>query len=192
MSTNAFVGQIILFPFGFAPAGFALCNGQIIPLAQNTALFSLLGTTFGGNGQTTFAVPDLRGRVPLGPGHAPGLDTYSPGQFDGSETHALTTNQIPAHQHGVTIGTLAGRMRASSGAANQTTPVGNVPATEAAGLTATYSSAGPDSSMQAGSIALTGSMTAAAAGSGQSHANMQPYLAMNYCIALTGDFPAHG
>src|SRR5437879_11862971 len=96
------LGSIIMFAGNFAPRGWALCNGQILPIAQNTALFSILGTTYGGNGQTTFALPDLRGRVPVGSGQGPGLSNYDLGQQGGSESETLTVNQMPEHTHAIT------------------------------------------------------------------------------------------
>jgi microcystin-dependent protein len=97
--SEPFIGQIILVPYNFAPRGWAFCNGQLLPIAQNTALFSLLGTTFGGNGQTTFALPDLRGRVPISSGQGPGLQDYDLGQVGGSETQTLTVSEMPIHTH---------------------------------------------------------------------------------------------
>jgi len=94
-----FIGMIVMFGGNFAPRSWAFCSGQILPIAQNTALFSILGTTYGGNGQTTFALPDLRSRVPIHPGQGPGLSPYSLGQQGGVETVTLTTNQMPAHNH---------------------------------------------------------------------------------------------
>src|SRR5947209_8060302 len=100
--SQPFLGMIILFCGNFAPRGYALCNGQLLAIAQNTALFSLLGTYFGGNGQTTFALPDLRGRVPVGTGQGPGLSNHDLGQLSGSEHVTLTTDQMPSHTHVVT------------------------------------------------------------------------------------------
>src|SRR5208337_4491565 len=98
---NPFLGQITLFPFNFAPHGWALCEGQLLPISQNTALFSVLGTTYGGNGQTDFALPDLRGRVVMSFGQGPGLSPYVQGQVGGAETQTLTTQQMPSHSHNV-------------------------------------------------------------------------------------------
>ena len=97
--SNPFVAEIRIVSFNFAPRGWAFCNGQIMPLSQNTALFSLLGTTYGGNGQTTFALPDLQGRAPLHPGQGPGLSLYSLGEMSGTETVTLLTSEMPAHNH---------------------------------------------------------------------------------------------
>src|SRR5713101_9760645 len=140
MSTP-FLGMLMLVPYNFAPRGWAFCNGQIMSIAQNTALFSLIGTTFGGNGQTTFALPDLRGRVPLhsGASQGPGLSLYDLGQAGGAENVTLTTNQMPIHTHVLTLAA-----NAKNAAGNSKTPVASVPAIEAAGVTATYSSTLPD------------------------------------------------
>jgi microcystin-dependent protein len=133
--SEPFIGMIILVGFNFAPRGWAVCNGQLLPISQNTALFSLLGTTYGGNGQTTFALPDLRGRVPNGMGQGPGLSNYTIGQVGGVEGVTLTVNQMPAHTHVITPGGLAATSRVKNAAGNRQTPVGNVPAIEAAGVT---------------------------------------------------------
>src|SRR5262245_44407760 len=116
---DPFIGQLMLVPYNFAPRGWALCNGQILPIAQNTALFSLLGTTYGGNGQTTFALPDLRGRVPISSGQGPGLSNYDLGEVGGVETVTLTTTQMPAHGHPVS---------ANSGDPNDSSPANSYPA----------------------------------------------------------------
>jgi microcystin-dependent protein len=182
---DVFVGQIKLFPFNFPPIGFAFCQGQLLPISQNTALFSLLGTTYGGNGTSTFALPNLQGAVPLGFGQGPGLSLRTQGMTGGSETITLTTPEMPRHTHALTALSVA----CHNGKGNERTPVGNLLATESAGVTATYASASPSATMRAGSIAASGNATVASAGSGNSHENRQPYLAMNYCIALQGIFP---
>lgn len=187
--SDPFVGQILLTPFNFAPRGFALCQGQILPISQNTALFALLGTIYGGNGVSTFALPDLRGRVPLAFGQGPGLSDYFQGEVGGAETVTLGQTQIPAHSHAMT-NALTATARCRNAAGNQLTPVGNVPAIEAAGVTATYSNAVPDANLRTGALAVGGALTAAPAGGGQPHDNRQPYLGLNYCIALQGVFPA--
>lgn len=190
MPVDPFIGEIMLVPYNFAPRGWAFCNGQILSIAQNTALFSLLGTTYGGNGQTTFALPDLRGRVPLHAGQGPGLSNYTLGQMAGTENTTLLTTQMPAHTHVMTLGNLAATARARSGAGNSATPVGGVPAAEAAGVTATYSSLAPDASMAAGAIALSGTPAAGVAGNSQPFSIVQPYLTLHYVIALQGVFPS--
>jgi microcystin-dependent protein len=126
-----YVGEIILVGFNFAPTGWAFCNGQLLPIAENETLFQLIGTTYGGDGQTTFALPDLRGRVPIHQGQGPGLQGYFIGETGGSETVTLVTAQMAPHGHAVDINSLTGTLRCRNGAANQLTPVGNVPAIEA-------------------------------------------------------------
>lgn len=167
-----FLGQIMIVGFNFAPRGWATCEGQILSIAQNTALFALLGTMYGGNGQTTFALPDLRGRVAVGQGQGPGLSSYQIGQVGGVETVTLTTGQIPAHNH---------NLRAVSEA-------GDVAAPANAFLAATgtfdpeYRASGTQVSMAAAAISQ--------AGGSQPHENRQPYLGVNYVIALQGIFPS--
>jgi microcystin-dependent protein len=177
--------MIILVPYNFAPSGWAFCNGQLLPINQNQALFALLGTQYGGDGQTTFALPNLQGRVPVGQGQG-----HVIGEVGGVENVTLTINQMPAHTHVIAPGTLAATPRVKNAAGNRQTPVGNVPAIEAAGVTATYSDQPPDSSMAPGTIAISGAPTAAAAGGGQPVQILQPYLTMSYCIALQGIFPS--
>jgi microcystin-dependent protein len=166
--SEPFLAQIMMFGGNFAPRGWALCNGQILPIAQNTALFSLLGTTFGGNGQTTFGLPDLRGRVPVHAGQGPGLSNVSLGEAAGNESVTLTQNQMPQHTHGVA---------ASNGGSTASRPAGNV---LAAG--GSYASASDGTTMNPAMIG--------AAGGGQPHENRQPYLGVNFIIALEGIFPS--
>lgn len=167
--SSTFIGEIRAFGFTFAPRGWALCNGQLMSIAQNTALFSLLGTTYGGNGQTTFGLPDLRGRAALHFGQGPGLSARSQGEVSGTESHTLLSTELPAHNHAVSQPT-------SSGEKTTNRPAGAVPARGGA-----YSTGTPD-----GSSALT----VGPAGGSQPHNNMQPYLVVNYCIALQGIFPS--
>jgi microcystin-dependent protein len=185
-----YLSQLALFSFNFAPAGWAVCAGQLLPINQNQALFSLLGTTYGGNGQTTFALPDLRGRVPIHFGQGPGLSNYNLGAAGGTESVALGVSQMPAHTHAIDISGLTATERATNAAGNQRTPVGNVPAAESAVVTATYSSAVPNASMNNAAATPGGGVTAAVAGGSQPHENRQPYLALTYCIALQGIFPS--
>ena len=166
MSTP-FLGEIRIFPYNFAPRGWALCNGQILSIAQNTALFSLLGTTYGGNGQTTFALPDLRGRVPNSSGQGPGLSSYSLGQVGGTEAVTLTQQELPSHNHAV---------NSTNADATSSRPGGNFPAAGGG-----YNSA-PSNNMAPAMIAN--------AGGNQPHNNVQPYLTLNYCIALEGIYPS--
>jgi microcystin-dependent protein len=181
-----FIAEIKLFAGNFAPRGYAFCNGQILSIAQNTALFSLIGTIYGGNGTTNFALPDLRGRTPIHWGQGTGLSNYDIGQVGGTEATTLLINQLPPHTHAATVGTLA--IRAKNAPGNSQTPVGNVPANEAAGVTATYSNAAPDASMNA--AALSGAPALANTGGGLPVSIVQPYLAVTYIIALEGIFPS--
>lgn len=168
-----FTGQIIRFAGNFAPRGWAFCDGQLLPIAQNTALFSLLGTTYGGDGRTTFALPDLRSRVPIHPGNGPGLSSYRLGQKGGTETVTLQTTQIPSHNHLV---------ECVSSVGNKTSPDGAIPGSETAGTVDFWSDAASDGTMNANMIKNTGG--------GQGHENRQPYLAVNYIIALEGTYPS--
>jgi microcystin-dependent protein len=168
--SEPFVGEIRMFGFGFAPQGWALCNGQLLPISQNTALFSLLGTTYGGDGRTTFALPNMQSRVPVGQGQGPGLSSYAEGQAGGAETVTLAAAQMPGHTHPV---------KASSSAAGSDQPGGRALARSASHI---YT-AEPDTSTVMNADMLGG------AGGSQPHGNIQPYLAVNFCIALTGIFP---
>jgi microcystin-dependent protein len=181
-----FLAEIKLFAGNFAPRGWAMCNGQILPISQNTALFSLLGTTYGGNGQTTFALPDFRGRAPVGPGTGPGLSTRSLGESAGTETVTLDVARMPAHTHVINNGTLA--IAAVSTPGTKQSPDNAVFAAEAVGVTATYSAGTPDITMAAN--ALSGAPGISPTGGGQPTSIMQPYLVVTYIIALTGIFPS--
>jgi microcystin-dependent protein len=295
----AYVGEVILVAFNFAPNGYALCNGQLLSIAQNNALFALLGTIYGGDGVSTFAVPDLRGRVAIHQGTGGGGSTFTLGQNDGSETVTLSSSHLPAHTHAIDISGMTATARCSTGAANQVTPVGNVFAIEAVatftdpsltvgssqmravhvvelrarinamrthfslapfsyttpsltegatmilaqhivdlrtalagvytaaglpqpgytdpglaagtsikavhvtelrnavlavpgvgGVMAPYSSTAADANMHSTAATVSGTVTAAAAGGNIAHENRQPFLTLNYCIALTGQFPS--
>lgn len=166
--SEPFLGEIRLFPYTFAPRGWAFCAGQIMSIAQNTALFSLLGVTYGGNGQTTFGLPDLRGRVAVSSGQGPGLSNYTLGQVAGTETVTLTTNEMPMHNHLV---------NASSQASSASRPSGAVPSGGGA-----YTGASDGTVMNPSMIGV--------AGGSQPHENLQPYLTLNYCIALEGIYPS--
>jgi microcystin-dependent protein len=169
MSTP-FLGEIRIFACNFAPRGWAMCNGQLLPINQNQALFSLLGTNYGGNGQTTFALPNLQGRVAIHEGQGSGLSAYTLGETGGAESVTLLTTQMPQHTHSVA---------ASSAAATGTRPGGSVPARAS---TAAYATT-PDGTLMNATMLTT-------AGGGQPHENRQPYLVLNFCIALQGIFPA--
>jgi microcystin-dependent protein len=168
-----FIGQITGFAGNFAPRGWALCQGQILSIAQNTALFSILGTTYGGNGQTTFALPDLRGRVPIQEGQGPGLSPYTLGEAGGQENHTLLVTEMPQHNH---------LIAATNAGGNSQTPIGTFLATDAAGGTAGYSGGPANGNMAATAVTL--------AGGSQPHNNRQPYLCINFIIALQGIFPS--
>jgi microcystin-dependent protein len=169
--SEPFIGQIMLVPYNFAPRGWAFCQGQILPIAQNTALFSLLGTTYGGNGQTTFALPDLRGRVAISSGQGPGLSNYDLGQASGTENTTLTINQMPTHNHLVNCNTEGSNTNIPTGAVPGETSVGNI-----------YANVLGAATMNNGMINNTGG--------NQPFPILQPYLTINYCIALEGIFPS--
>jgi microcystin-dependent protein len=187
---DPFLGMIITVPYNFAPQGWAFCNGQILPISQNTALFALIGTTFGGDGVTTFALPDLRGRVPVSSGQGPGLSVYDLGEIGGTENVTLTTSQMPPHNHVITLNNLTATANARNTAGNSQSPAGNLPAVEAAGVTATYSNAPANATMAAGAVTVTGTATASVSGSGLPLQILSPFLTVNYCIALQGIFPS--
>ena len=165
-----FVGEIRIFAGSFPPTGWAFCSGQLLSISQNIALFSLLGTAFGGNGVNTFALPDLRGRVPVASGLGPGLTDRARGNVLGEETHALSGPEMPAHSH--TLG---------ASAANGTSDAvaGNVMARSPAAIPQFHVTA--DATLHSGTVG--------ASGGGQPHNNMQPYLTLNFIIALQGAFP---
>ena len=175
---EGYIGQLIMFAGTFAPRNWAFCQGQLLSISQNTALFSILGTTYGGNGQTTFALPDLRGRVPVGTGQGPGLPSITLGEVSGEPTHTLLTTEIPAHVHPINGN--------ASGLANSAAPAGNsigigvVPSTNTP--VNMYNNAAPNAALNAGTCGI--------AGGNQPHNNMQPYLGMNYVICLFGIFPS--
>ena len=183
-----FLSEIKLFAFNFPPHGWALCQGQLLPINQNQALFSLLGTTYGGNGQTNFALPDLRGRVPISFGQGAGLQQYDLGSHAGVEAVTLAASEMAAHTHVVDPAQLTAALPCKNAVANQRGVSGNVPAIEATSVTAIYSSAAADSAEASSAIVPT--IAAATAGSGAPHTNLQPYAVLNYCIALQGIFPS--
>ena len=169
---DPFVAEIRIFPFNFPPKGWAFCDGQILPLSQNTALFALLGTTYGGDGKSTFALPNLQGNAPMHPGQGPGLSLHDLGEVGGSETVSLLESEIPAHPHS---------LMAAPVAATKSVPTGNSIA-RTSGATPYLPPAG------AALAALSGNAVAPTGGD-QPHNNMQPYLTLNFCIALQGVFP---
>ncbi len=176
---NPFVGQITLFPCNFAPVGWALCQGQLLPINQNPALFSLLGVQFGGNGTSNFALPDLRGRVPIGQGQGPGLSSYSIGGKQGVEVVTLTTATSPAHSHAFPAFATAATTNAPNGAL----PAEGKSTGRGGSAVNTYTAPGT------AKVSLAAGQVVPATLSGAVHNNLQPYLTLNWCIALQGVFP---
>jgi microcystin-dependent protein len=163
--SEPFLAEVRIVSFNFAPRGWAFCDGQLLPINQNQALFSLLGTIYGGDGRTTFALPDLRGRVPIHSGNS-----HSPGQRGGQQDHTLALDELPQHTH---------QVNASAQDANTSDPAGNVLAVVPGRIYHDPSNLNP---LSASSVGDTGG--------GQAHENMQPYLALNFIIALQGLFPS--
>jgi microcystin-dependent protein len=168
---DPFVAEIRIFPFNFAPRGWAWCDGQLLPLSQNTALFSLLGTTYGGNGKSNFALPDLQGRAPMHPGQGPGLSLHDLGETGGSETVTLLESEIPSHSHG---------MRVSADDGNSRNAATN------------YVGAGNNIFAAPANLVSMAPEDLPPAGGDQPHNNLQPYLTFYFCIALQGVFPPRG
>jgi len=168
---DPFVAEIRIFPFSYPPKGWAWCDGQLMPLSQNTALFSLLGTTYGGDGKSNFALPDLQGRAPMHPGRGPGLSLHDLGETGGSETVSLLQSEMPSHSHSVGAQTVP--------LGGSATPAGNTWSRPASGNL--YGSGLPNASMSANALAP--------AGGDQPHNNMMPYLTFYFCIALQGVYP---
>lgn len=174
--SNPFVAEIRIFPFNFAPKGWAFCDGQLLPISQNTALFSLLGTTYGGDGKSTFALPNLQGSAPMHPGQGAGLSLHDLGEVGGVESVTLLVSEIPLHQHGVG--------RAANVAGDSVVPTNSVWAQSGAGrgAAALYIAGPPTGKVNQNSLMPSGGSLP--------HNNMQPYLTLNFCIALQGVFPA--
>lgn len=170
--SEPFIGQMMIVGFNFAPRGWATCDGQLMAISQNTALFSLLGTTFGGDGKVTFGLPDMRGRTPLHAGQGPGLTLRDLGEEAGTEDCTLINSEMPMHTH----------LANANQSANQTLPAGNVWGGDSTGTIALYSNGTPD--------AVLNPMALGIAGGSQPHNNMQPFLVLNFCIALEGIFPS--
>ena len=173
---DPFVAEIRIFPFNFAPKGWAFCDGQLLPLSQNTALFTLLGTTYGGNGKSNFALPDLQGCAPMHPGQGPGLSIHALGETGGSETVTLLESEIPAHSH---------TMRGTVENGTQGTLTSGITLASSVGGTLFQSNANQNLAAMSGSAL-------APAGGDAPHNNMMPYLTLNFCIALQGVFPPRG
>jgi microcystin-dependent protein len=172
---EGYIAQILFFAGNFAPRNWAFCNGQLISIANNSALFALLGTTYGGNGQTTFGLPDYRGRVPVGMGQGPGLPSVVLGQFWGSPTATLNQSQMPVHTHGLSVSIAATSTNGSSAS-----PVNNIFAATVANAFATT----------ANGTASPGTISSGSAGGSQPFSIQQPTLGVNFIICLYGIFPS--
>lgn len=171
--SNPFLAEIRIFPFNFAPKGWAFCDGQLLPLSQNTALFSLLGTTYGGDGKSNFALPNMQGNAPMHPGQGPGLSLHDLGETGGEDTVTLLESEIPSHSHSLmTFG----------GQASGHDPGPTVSIARSIGIDP-YSA-----TTNSGVVAMSGN-TVAPAGGDQPHNNLMPYLTLNFCIALQGVYP---
>ena len=169
---DPFVAEIRIFPFNFAPKGWAFCDGQILPISQNTALFSLLGTTYGGDGKSNFALPNMQGNAPMHPGQGPGLSLHDLGETSGSETVTLLESEIPAHSHGVQA---------------QNVPLGDV--ATPGGNTLSRPASGNLYASATTSVVPMAPQAITPAGGDQPHNNLMPYLTLNFCIALQGVYP---
>jgi microcystin-dependent protein len=175
---DPFLAEIRIFPFNFAPKGWAFCDGQILPLSQNTALFSLLGTTYGGDGKSNFALPNLQGRAPMHPGQGPGLSLHDLGEAAGSDTVTLLSSEIPGHSHAFNADNNAATVASPAGGAYAQ---GQWSSGQNSGVVAMYTGAAPNTTLSPNAIGLnTG---------GQPHNNLMPYLTLNFCIALQGVYP---
>ena len=168
---DPFVAEIRIFPFNFAPKGWAFCDGQLLPLSQNTALFSLLGTTYGGDGKSNFALPNMQGNAPMHPDQGPGLSLHDLGETGGTQTVSLLESEIPAHSHSLMGSNQLGNMPAVTN---------NFPARTTFNMYQSVTNA---------NLALMAPEVLPPAGGDQPHNNMQPYLTLNFCIALQGVFP---
>lgn len=179
---EGYIAEIRLFAGNFPPRGWAFCQGQILSIAQNTALFALIGTTYGGNGQTTFALPDLRGRVAVGPGQAPGLPSINLGAMSGQAAHTLINTEMPAHNHAMQV-TVNAYDEGFGGGGDGSVPTNRVWSSVASG--APYNSTS-NTAMSPNAVQVV----AGVAGGSQPHNNMQPYLGLNYIICMEGIFPS--
>jgi microcystin-dependent protein len=173
--SNPFVAEIRIFSGNFAPTGWAQCNGQLLPISQNTALFSLLGTTYGGDGKSNFALPDMQGNAPMQQGQGPGLSQRFLGETGGEDSVTLLQTEMPAHSHGI---------QGASGGTASNNPVGNAWAGGQKGFGNVYASTGGGNNVQMNPFALS------IAGGNLPHNNLMPYLCLTFIIALQGVFPA--
>ncbi|MCP3129376.1 phage tail protein [Shewanella sp. KJ2020] len=196
--SDPFIGQISMFAGNFAPRGWALCNGQLLSISQNSALFAILGTTYGGDGQTTFGLPNLQGRVPVHQGQSPGTSLYTLGQASGTENVTLTINELPAHNHTVALsgtGNVSVAQGVSSANGNTPTPgPTTVPAKVASGLNAlnAYSTTAPDTTLLPVNTTTTVNVSGntGVVGNNLPVPIVQPYVVVNFIIALEGVFPS--
>lgn len=179
-NSEPFLGEIKIFGFGFVPNGWGACDGQLLPIDQNKALYALLGTTYGGNGTTNFALPDLRGRAPIHFGQGPGLPSFQQGQSGGANTVTLSQNQLPPHSHPTTA-----TIQCNSAGGNSNSPVGRYLSKDAGVQSATFSSA-KNESMASDAVNVVSGLT----GGGQPVPTQSPFLALNFCIALEGRSPS--
>ena len=182
MSTEPFIGEVKLLGFNFPPLGYMTCQGQILSIAAYTALFSLIGTTYGGNGQTTFALPDLQGRMPAGQGQGPGLPNYTIGEASGNTNMSLKTDNLPQHIH--TLNNMHVQVKASSATAGEQSADGTFPATTGSAAYADTATA----NIFTGGTQISG--TTDAAGSAMPFSILNPFLCMNFSIAVEGIFPS--
>ncbi|MDB4917270.1 MAG: Tail Collar protein [Gemmatimonadetes bacterium] len=171
--SDPFVAEIRIFPFNFPPTGWAFCDGQLMPISQNTALFSLLGTVYGGDGKSTFALPDLQGSLPMQPGQGQGLSLRDLGETSGVETITLLDSEIPLHTH--TVNTMSDPGTFQVGAPNR--------------VVARSANANAYQANTTANLSAMAFQTLALAGGGLAHNNLQPYLTLSFCIALQGIFP---
>jgi microcystin-dependent protein len=173
---DPFVAEIRIFPFNFAPTGWAFCDGQLLPISQNTALFSLLGTTYGGDGKSNFALPDLQGNAPMHPGQGPGLSLHDLGEIGGSATVTLIESEIPSHPHS---------MNGQGSNANLNDPANAVMARPFGGGNLYKTPAGA-------ALVPLSAQSISGNGGDMPHNNLMPYLTLSFCIALQGVFPPRG
>lgn len=179
--SSPFVAEIRMFGFNFAPTGWAQCNGQLIPISQNTALFSLLGTFYGGDGKSTFALPNMQGNCAVNQGQGPGLSQWFLGQEQGSQTITLLTTEIPAHPHTMSVTSANGNGGTANNGQLARSFKGNLQSSNTGKM---YSTAAPNTNTRADSTLITGGSLP--------HNNMMPYLTLNFCIAMQGVFPPRG